>query len=73
MEDVKPWWQSKTIWASIIAVAAVIAGYFRYDIASADQAVLVDSITTVVGAIAGVFAVYTRVTATSKIGKKEGE
>ena len=69
MEDVKPWWQSKTIWASIVAVLAVIAGYFRFEIAAPDQAALVDAITSFVGAVAGVIAIYTRASASSKIGK----
>lgn len=69
MEDVKPWWASRTIWASIIAVVAVIAGYFRYDIAPADQASLVDVITTGVGAAASLIAIFTRIGATSQIGK----
>jgi hypothetical protein len=69
MDDLKPWWASRTIWASIIAVVAVIAGYFRYDIAPADQASLVDAITTGVGVVAGLIAIVTRIGATKQIGK----
>jgi hypothetical protein len=69
MDDIKPWWASRTIWASIIAVVAVIAGYFRYDIAAADQAALVDAISTGVGVVAGLIAIVTRIGATKQIGK----
>lgn len=69
MEDVKPWWQSRTIWASIVAVLAVVAGYFRFELVEADQAALVDAITSIIGAVAGVLAIYTRAKATTKIGK----
>lgn len=28
MNDTKPWWQSQTIWGSLVAIAAVIASFF---------------------------------------------
>ena len=67
MLNEKPWWESRTIWASVIAVAAVIAGYFRFEIVEADQAALVDAITSIVGAVAGVIAIYTRATAKASL------
>ena len=67
MIDEKPWWESRTIWASIVAVLAVAAGYFRFEIVAEDQAGLVDAITSIIGAVAGVIAIYTRAKATTAL------
>lgn len=69
MDDVKPWYQSKTVIASIVAVVAVIAGYFGYDIGGAEQAGLVESITSGIAVVGGLLAAFFRITATKQIGK----
>jgi hypothetical protein len=69
IEDPKAWWQSKTVIASIIAVLAVIAGYFGYDIGGAEQAGLVETISAGVGVVASLLAAFFRITATAPIGK----
>lgn len=69
-DTTKPWWQSKSVWASIVAILAAIAGYFRFEIAAADQAQLVEAITTIATVAGGVFAALFRVTATTQIGPK---
>lgn len=69
MDDSKPWYQSKTVIASIVAVVAVIAGYFGYDIGGAEQAGLVEAIFAGVGVVASLLAAFFRITATKQIGK----
>lgn len=65
--ETKPWYQSKTIWASLVALAAVIAQALGLSIGEEDQAALVDAILNAV-AIAGTFiAVYGRTKATKSI------
>ena len=67
--DPVPWFKSKTVIASIITVIAVIAGYFGYDIAGADQASLVENITSAVAVIGSLLAAVFRIFATQKVGK----
>ena len=67
--DPKNWWQSKTIWGSIIGGAAVIVSLvFHRTISPADQSAIVDVIMTIVGAAGSAFAIYGRVTTTTTIG-----
>ena len=61
------WWKSKTVIASIVAVLAVIAGYFGYDIAGADQVGLVDDITSGVAVIGSLLAAVFRILATKQV------
>lgn len=65
--DTKSMLSSRAVWGGIIAVLAGIANIFGYALAPADQAVLVDTVTGVVGSVGGLIAVYGRVTATRQI------
>ncbi len=67
--DPLPWWKSKTVIASIVAVLAVIVGYFGYDIGGAEQASIVEDITSLVAVIGSLLAAIFRVTATKQVGK----
>lgn len=69
--DTKNWWQSKTIWGSIIGGAAVIVSLvFHRTVSPADQSAIVDAIVTIVGALGSVFAVYGRIVASTTIAPK---
>lgn len=46
----KPWWQSLTMWAGIVALLYGTAGHFGYQI-GVDQSVIVDMIMQVVGIV----------------------
>ncbi len=63
MED-KPWYKSKTIWGSIVAVIALIAGMFGYQVDAASQQEIV---TAMVGVAGGIFAIWGRFKAVSKV------
>ncbi len=67
MIDEKPWWQSRTIWASLVAVIAVVLGYFGYDIGGEDQAGLVEAISSGVAIVGSLIAIITRIGATKTI------
>lgn len=69
MNDIKNWWQSKTIWGGIITVLAVVLGAFGYTLTGDDQSLLVDIVSTIVGAIGGLLAIYGRVKASKKVSK----
>ncbi len=67
MDDLKHWYNSKTIWGALISVIASLLHVSGINIAAADQGQLVDSIVNIAGALGGLLAVYGRVTATSAI------
>ena len=70
MENVKSIFASRTVWASLVAVLALLASKAGYTVAGADQAAIVDAVMTVVGALSSVAAIYFRSKATKVIAKK---
>ncbi len=70
MDVVKSWYQSKTIWGALIAVAASALQLAGLEIGAADQAELADIAVTLAGAVGGLLALYGRLVATGSIGGK---
>lgn len=70
MDVVKSWYQSKTIWGALIAVAASALQLAGLEIGAADQAKLADIAVTLAGAVGGLLALYGRLVATGSIGGK---
>ena len=67
MNDVKPWYESKIIWAQIIAIVFAIAAIFRFDVGAMlgmDEAKLLALVMMIVGVATVIFRGYT----TSAIG-----
>lgn len=69
MEENKAWWQSKTVWAGLVAVGSAVAGAFGIYVETQMQAEIVDYIVVGAGAVGGLFAIYGRLKAEKKIGK----
>lgn len=67
MDSFKPWYASKTIWASIISLVAVSASAFGVDIDAELQTAFVETVLQVVAVAGSVMAVVGRVGATSMI------
>ncbi|MEM7303616.1 MAG: hypothetical protein AAF468_21255 [Pseudomonadota bacterium] len=67
MLDQKPWYQSKTIWGSLVSVAAGIAAGFQIEIDMATQEVLSNALFQLVSAGGALLAVYGRIVAASRI------
>lgn len=65
--DEKSWYQSKTIWGALIAVAASMSGSIGYSISPANQAELAQAMVQLVGAVGALVAVYGRLSATDII------
>lgn len=63
----KPWYQSRTVWAAIITVLAVVLGEFGVPLTEADQAEVLDNIMAVVAGGGGLAAVYFRLAATKAL------
>jgi hypothetical protein len=68
MDSVKPWYLSRTIWASAIAVASTAASIFGLPVDGVDGGALADSILQAVTAISGIVAILGRLGATTRIG-----
>lgn len=67
MDDVKHWYNSKTIWGALISVGASLAQVAGIDLGVAEQAQIADSLVAIVGAVGGLVAIYGRLTASSVI------
>ncbi len=68
MTTAKPWYLSRTIWASIVAVLSGGAGYFGIPIGGVENGELTDALLQAVSAVAGLVAILGRVTAKDRIG-----
>ena len=63
----KPWYLSKTVWGSVVAILAALAGLFDIDLDAATQARAVEMIVQAVGAVGGLVALVGRLRATTRI------
>lgn len=67
MDDLKQWYQSRTIWGALIAIAASLAHAGGMTLSAGDQGQIIDSLVSVSGALGGLVAIYGRVTASAKL------
>ena len=68
MPGIKPWYQSKTVWGSLVAIAAAVLGVWDVRVDAADQARLVELIVQALGAAGGLVALIGRFSASRRIG-----
>ncbi|MDP9838175.1 hypothetical protein J2T09_002942 [Neorhizobium huautlense] len=68
MDGMKAWYQSKTVWGALIAVAASLLQIMGAEVDVGTQAELADLAVTTVGAVGGLIAIYGRISARSEIG-----
>ena len=67
MVDEKPWYESRTIWGSLIAVAAALSAAMGITIDGATQAELASVVVQITGAAGSLLAIYGRLVATDII------
>ncbi|WP_075997880.1 hypothetical protein [Salaquimonas pukyongi] len=67
MIDEKPWYFSKTIWGSLIAVASALGSMLGISLDQATQAELADIVVQLAGAAGALVAIYGRLAATEII------
>ncbi|MCF6321323.1 MAG: hypothetical protein L3J32_06080 [Rhizobiaceae bacterium] len=67
MIDEKPWYLSKTIWGSLIAVAAALAATAGITIDGQNQQIISDAILQVIAAAGALLSIYGRLSATDLI------
>lgn len=68
MEDVKTWYQSRTIWGAIIAILASLAHAGGYNLTVADQGQLAEAALSLAGAFGGLVAIWGRMKASVRVG-----
>lgn len=64
----KPWYLSRTIWASIVTVLTGAAGMFGLPSDALDGGALTDTVLQTVTAVSGLVAILGRISASAKIG-----
>ncbi len=67
MNLTKPWYLSKTIWASIVTIAMSLGGMFGLPAGLVDNGALADTIIQAITALMGLVSIFGRVTAAQKI------
>lgn len=67
MLDTKPWYQSRTIWAALVSVAASFGAFAGIETDTEIRAGLTDALLQLVAAVAAITAIYGRITARSTI------
>lgn len=67
MEDLKTWYQSRTIWGALVAILASLAHAGGFSLTATDQGQIADALVSLVGAAGGLVAIWGRVRATSKV------
>ena len=68
MTDSKPWYLSRTIWASLITIVTAGASILGVPVAGIDNAALTDTLLQAITAISGLVAIFGRLGASSRIG-----
>jgi hypothetical protein len=65
--DAKPWYLSRTIWASLVTVFLAVAGLAGITVDGIDNSLLTDTVLQAVTAICGLVAIFGRLAARDKI------
>lgn len=68
MDIVKPWYLSRTVWASLVTILAAAGSLLGLPLSEADGNALVDLLLQAITVLSGLVALFGRVRATSRIG-----
>ena len=66
-DDVKAWYQSRTVWGALIAILASLANAAGVEVATGDQAELADLVVAAVGTVGGLIALMGRISASRRV------
>ncbi|MEO0497976.1 MAG: hypothetical protein AAF141_11520 [Pseudomonadota bacterium] len=67
MDQTKPWYTSKTIWASAAAIIGAALSFFGMPFGAGAEQLLAERLTELATVIAGLVALYGRLTAEKRI------
>lgn len=68
MTDMKPWYLSRTIWASLVAICLSVAGALGVSTNAIDGVGLTDALLQAATGVAALVALFGRLSASRKIG-----
>ena len=68
MNETKPWYLSRTIWASLVTVALALSGLLGLPVHDLDGNLLAEALVEAATALAGIAAVIGRLSARDRIG-----
>jgi hypothetical protein len=64
----KPWYSSRTIWASIVTILTGAAGLTGLPLDGLDNTALTDTVLQAISAVSGLVAIFGRLSAKHRIG-----
>lgn len=64
----KPWYLSRTIWASIVSILTGAAGLTGFPLDGLDGSALTDTVLQAISAVSGLIAIFGRLSAKHRIG-----
>ncbi len=67
MTATKPWYLSRTIWASFITIAMSLGGLFGISTTGIDGSALTDTLLQAITGVSGIAAIVARVLATHQL------
>ena len=67
MDSIKPWYLSRTIWASVVTVMSAGGALLGLPVAGLDSGALTESVLQAVTAVSGIVAIFGRLSATTRI------
>ena len=68
MDDVKPLLTSKTVWANVIGLIAIVLSLFGFNTSLIDPQAIAESVLQAIAALSFVLSTAFRVVATKRIG-----
>lgn len=68
--DVKPWWNSSTVWTQVVAFGAMFATVFGFDMTPEQQAAIAAGIAGVANAVTIVLRIFFTKSVTPSVAKK---
>lgn len=68
MSNTKPWYLSKTIWASLVTIAAAGGSLFGLPLGGLDKPAFTDLLIQAITAVSGLIALVGRISAEKRIG-----
>ncbi|WP_011580232.1 MULTISPECIES: hypothetical protein [Chelativorans] len=67
MTETKPWYLSRTIWASAITIAAALGSLLGLPVEELDKQAVTETLLQAITAISGLFAIFGRLAANTRI------
>ena len=67
MNDVKAWYQSRTVWGALIAILASLGNAAGVEVTTGDEGELADLVVAAIGTIGGLVALFGRISARRRV------